>query len=218
MAGPYLPVVPIRGRPPRVKAQWPCIARCSGPQPHRRAPFETSDPRPEGSPPRGNGEGPASPPTPASGRPRGGHFTPKTRLGPAESWENRNQGALEDLLTIDFSINCMPQLCEATKVGTLASVTVVLARRDVTPTFSNVLNYRVNAKELILDFGAFFPVPGGPQRPAEADFHTRIVLGADIIEAFIGVLQEMRKSRDQARESLMHPTQPADKSGQGSMQ
>ena len=80
----------------------------------------------------------------------------------------------------------------------------------MTPKFANTLNYRVNAMELVIDFGAFFPMPGKSLAPAEADFHTRIVMGADVIDPLINVLQELKKSRDQARELLKPTAQKAD--------
>jgi hypothetical protein len=91
--------------------------------------------------------------------------------------------------------------------------------RIVKPKFSNTLNYRVNAMELIIDFGAFFPTPGkDTQAPTEADFHTRIVMGADVIDPFINALQELKKSRDKARELLKPTSQKADEFSKGSTQ
>ena len=85
------------------------------------------------------------------------------------------------------------------------------------PKFANILNYRVNATELIIDFGAFFPTPGKePQVHTEADIHTRIVMGAEIIDPLIKVLQELKKSRDHARELLKQTGQNVDELGQGS--
>ena len=89
----------------------------------------------------------------------------------------------------------------------------------MTPTYANILNYKVNATELVLEFGAFFPMPGVAfQSPSEANFHTRIVMGADIVDALVTVSQEMKKSRDHARELLKQTGQSADKLNQGNRQ
>ena len=86
----------------------------------------------------------------------------------------------------------------------------------MTPKFANILNYRVNATEVILDFGAFFPKPQpGVQTPTEADFHTRIIMGADVLDALLVALPELKKSRDQAREQQKKSSLPADTMNRG---
>jgi hypothetical protein len=73
--------------------------------------------------------------------------------------------------------------------------------------------------ELVIDFGAIFPMPGRePHAPTDADFHTRIVMGADIIDPLINGLQELKKSRDQARELLKQTSQKADEIRKGNTQ
>ena len=81
----------------------------------------------------------------------------------------------------------------------------------MTPKYANLLNYTVNATEVIFDFGAFFPKAQlGVQTPTEADFHTRIVMSADMLDALVGALPELKKSRDQAREQLKKLSSAAD--------
>jgi len=73
----------------------------------------------------------------------------------------------------------------------------------VEPKFANLLNYTVDANEVVFDFGAFFRKPQlGVQTPTDSDYHTRIVMGADVLDALLAVLPELIKNRDQAREQL----------------
>jgi hypothetical protein len=84
----------------------------------------------------------------------------------------------------------------------------------VEPKFANLLNYTVNATEVIFDFGAFFPRPQlGVQTPTDSDYHTRIVMGADVLDALLAALPELKKMRDQAREQQRKPNPATDMKG-----
>jgi hypothetical protein len=68
----------------------------------------------------------------------------------------------------------------------------------VKPAFANILTYKINATELVLEFGAFFPMPGGREVMNETDTHTAIVMSANSLEAFESAIAAMKVGRDLA--------------------
>jgi hypothetical protein len=68
----------------------------------------------------------------------------------------------------------------------------------VKPAFANILTYKINATELVLEFGAFFPMPGGREVTNETDTHTAIVMSASALEAFESAIAVMKAGRDLA--------------------
>jgi len=69
--------------------------------------------------------------------------------------------------------------------------------------YANLLAYRVTAKELVLEFGNFFPGQENRSQADFEDFDIRVVLDPDMIEPLIQLLQQAQHARDEQRNALL---------------
>ena len=65
--------------------------------------------------------------------------------------------------------------------------------------YSNILAYRVNANEFVLEFGNFFAGQDNRTQAEFEDFDIRVVLTPNLIEPLIDLLQQAREARDKMR-------------------
>jgi hypothetical protein len=72
-----------------------------------------------------------------------------------------------------------------------------------TPVFANSINYFVSATDLVFEFGFGLPAPNDPALGITSVMHTRVVLGADIIEPLIEALNALIVSRNEARRAAV---------------
>jgi hypothetical protein len=70
--------------------------------------------------------------------------------------------------------------------------------------YANIVRFRLTRAEVAIEFGSFFP-PGeedNRMKPDHRDFHTRIVLPPEIIEAMKQSLTQVSAARDQAQRTM----------------
>jgi hypothetical protein len=69
--------------------------------------------------------------------------------------------------------------------------------------YANIIGFRVSPNEVAIEFGSFFP-PGSEDnriKPDYRDFHTRIVLSPELIEALKMGLDQAIVAREQVRKA-----------------
>ena len=64
--------------------------------------------------------------------------------------------------------------------------------------YANLIAYRVNANELALEFGTFFPGEDNRQAATYEDFVLRIVMHPSVLPEMIRLLQQAQASHEQA--------------------
>lgn len=67
--------------------------------------------------------------------------------------------------------------------------------------YANIIGFRLSPNEVVIEFGNFFP-PGAEDNRIKADsrdFHTRIVLPHDLVDALKVGLEQVIAAREQAR-------------------
>jgi hypothetical protein len=68
--------------------------------------------------------------------------------------------------------------------------------------YANIIGFRVSRNELVLEFGNFFlGQDDNRTKPDFRDFHSRIVLPAELIEALKQSLDQASTARDQAQQA-----------------
>jgi hypothetical protein len=68
--------------------------------------------------------------------------------------------------------------------------------------YANIIGFRVSRSELVLEFGNFFLGQDDNRTKADhRDFHTRIVLPTELIEALKQSLEQASAAREQLREA-----------------
>jgi hypothetical protein len=69
--------------------------------------------------------------------------------------------------------------------------------------YANMIGFKVTHNEVALEFGNFFPGQDDNRtKPDYRDFHTRIVLPPDMIDALKQGLQQVVDVREQARKAV----------------
>ncbi|MGA2592518.1 MAG: hypothetical protein ABSH32_21620 [Bryobacteraceae bacterium] len=69
--------------------------------------------------------------------------------------------------------------------------------------YANIMGFRVSRNELVLEFGNFFAGQDDNRtKPDYRDFHTRVVLPAELIEALKQSLEQASGVRDQAKQAV----------------
>jgi hypothetical protein len=68
--------------------------------------------------------------------------------------------------------------------------------------YANLFAYRVSTVELVLEFGNFFHGQDNRSQAGFADFDTRVVMSADLLEQVIQMLEQAKQSRNLQREQL----------------
>jgi hypothetical protein len=68
--------------------------------------------------------------------------------------------------------------------------------------YANMIAFRVSRNELVLEFGNFFiGQDDNRAKPDYRDFHTRVVLPTDLIEALKQSLEQASAAREQLQEA-----------------
>jgi hypothetical protein len=68
--------------------------------------------------------------------------------------------------------------------------------------YANIIGFRVSRNELVLEFGNFFlGQDDNRAKPDFRDFHTRIVLPTDLIEAVKQSLEQASAAREQLQQA-----------------
>jgi hypothetical protein len=68
--------------------------------------------------------------------------------------------------------------------------------------YANMIGFRVSRSELVVEFGNFFPGQDDNRAKADyRDFHTRIVLPAELIEALKQSLEQASAARAQVQQA-----------------